>query len=164
MSVISDIAAGVAQSVTNPVGSVVGGVAGLIDTLVTRVWPDKAAQKQASDQMQLQLLQMEQTGELEQFKGNLAVTLAQIDVNKTEAQNTSVFVSGGRPAVLWVCVGGLAYQMLLRPFMEWGSAAWWHVPAPPSLDMGTLGTLLAGLLGIGAMHMNETIQANRSGK
>jgi hypothetical protein len=140
-----------------------GGVADLISTVIKRVWPDKAAQQQAQQQFDLQLLEMQQRGELDQFDGQIKLALAQVQTNNTEAANANFFVSGARPAVMWVCTTGLAYQMVARPFLQWASVGWWHVPIPPSLDMGTLTTLLLGLLGLGTMHMTENIVQARQG-
>lgn len=134
-----------------------GGIADLINTLITRVWPDKEAQQQAQQQFQLQLLQMEQRGELDQLDSQIKIQLAQIQTNDDEAKSGNFFVSGARPAVMWVCTTGLAYQFIARPFLQWASVGWWHVPIPPSLDMGTLTSLLFGLLGMGALHASETI-------
>ena len=36
------------------------------------------------------------------------VVKAQLEINKTEAQHASVFVSGWRPAIGWVCCLGMA--------------------------------------------------------
>lgn len=140
-----------------------GGVADLISTVIKRVWPDKEAQQQAQQQFDLQLLQMQQRGELDEFDGQIKLAMAQVQVNDDEAKSASFFVSGGRPACLWVCVTGLGYQIIARPMLAWASAGWWHIPIPPSLDMGTLLTLLFGLLGLGTMHVAENVMQGRQG-
>jgi hypothetical protein len=136
-----------------------GGVADLITTIIKRVWPDKAAQQQAQQQFELQLLEMQQRGELDQFDKQVQLALAQVQVDNTEAASGNFFVSGPRPAIMWICACGLGYQFLARPLFSWASVAWWHVPIPPSLDMQTLMTLLFGLLGLGTMHMTENIMS-----
>lgn len=141
-----------------------GGVADLISTVIKRVWPDKAQQQQAQEQFELQLLQMQQRGELDEYDKQVQLALAQVQVDNTEAASSSFFVSGARPFIMWICAGGLGYQFVARPLFSWASVAWWHVPIPPSLDMNTLMTLLFGLLGLGTMHMTENIQAARAGK
>lgn len=140
-----------------------GGVADLISTVIKRVWPDKEAQQQAQQQFDLQLLQMQQRGELDQFDGQVKLALAQVQTNNTEAANGNFFVSGARPAVMWVCTTGLAYQIVARPFLQWASIGWWHVPIPPAIDTNTLMTLLVGLLGLGTMHMTENVMQARQG-
>jgi hypothetical protein len=69
----------------------------------------------------------------------------QSDVNKIEAQSDSLFKSGWRPAIGWVCVLALAYQYLGRPF-----ASIWY-PGLPGLD-NMLWELMFGLLGMGALR------------
>ena len=41
---------------------------------------------------------------------------AQIEVNKVEAASSSLWVSGWRPAVGWVCVLGMAGNFMVIPF------------------------------------------------
>jgi hypothetical protein len=89
---------------------------------------------------------------------NADVLLAQgqMDINKIEAQSTSFFKSGWRPAVGWVCVVGLAYQFIGRPLLPWIlDACMYTVKDLPSLDMGSLLTLLGGLLGLGGLRTFE---------
>jgi hypothetical protein len=88
---------------------------------------------------------------------NAQMVSGQIDLNKLDAQSGSLFRSGWRPFVGWVCASGLAYQYLLQPFLAWGSGMW-HVSIPPSLDMATLMPLLLGLLGIASMRTVEKIK------
>lgn len=82
--------------------------------------------------------------------GQIAQIAAQSDaqqseVNKIEAQSDSIFKSGWRPAIGWVCVLALAYQYLGRPF-----ASIWY-PGLPGLD-NMLWELMFGLLGMGALR------------
>lgn len=82
--------------------------------------------------------------------GQIAQIAAQSDahqseVNKIEAQSDSLFKSGWRPAIGWVCVLALAYQYLGRPF-----ASIWY-PGLPGLD-NMLWELMFGLLGMGALR------------
>ena len=44
---------------------------------------------------------------------------AQTDVNAIEAANVSVFVSGWRPFIGWVCGIALAYQYVAAPLVMW---------------------------------------------
>lgn len=83
----------------------------------------------------------------------------QIAVNKLEAANASIFVSGWRPAVGWVCVLGLSYTFLMKPLLPWIIAVGALivgkqsiVPALPDVAMGDLIILLGGMLGLGVMR------------
>lgn len=100
--------------------------------------------------------------ELEGRKLDQAIDLAQIGVNNTEAQHTSVFVAGWRPAIGWVGAAAMAYQFLLYPLLTWGWAlaqANGHLPAgmqpPPMLDADALWVILSGILGIAGMRSFE---------
>lgn len=82
---------------------------------------------------------------------------SQMEVNKQEAASSSVFVSGWRPAIGWVCAGALFYQYLLVPLLTWATAAvGFNLPTPPSLD-GSLWELMFGLLGMGGLRTYEKI-------
>ena len=88
--------------------------------------------------------------------------LAQVEVNRTEAQHASVFVAGWRPAIGWIGAAAMAYQFLAYPLMQW---AWtWgqgagHIPAnlqpPPVLEADQLWVILSGILGIAGMRTYE---------
>lgn len=123
----------------------VGAVSGLVGKVIDKIWPDPIERAKA----QLELAKLEQSGAL-------AEMVAQTDINKVEAANASVFVSGWRPAVGWTCVGGLVYTFVAWPLITWSSTIW-QFPVPPTLDMGTLITLLGGMLGLGGLRTYEKI-------
>lgn len=114
--------------------------------LIDRLWPDKEKQ----DAAKLELLKLQQSGELASIAG-------QLEINKVEAASSSVFVSGWRPAVGWVSVTGLAVQFIVNPFCTWGAALMGHPVQFPPLDMGTLMTLLVGMLGLSGMRTVEKL-------
>jgi hypothetical protein len=130
-------------------GSVVKIGADLIDKLHTS---DEEKQK-----LKLQVMELEQRGELAELNADLAVRLAQIEVNKAEATNASVFVSGWRPAVGWVSVFGLAYQFLGQPLITF-IAAMFNRPPAPQIDVMDLLMLLGGMLGLSGMRTSEKIK------
>lgn len=118
--------------------------------LIDRLIPDPAQKSAAA----LALLQLQQSGELAQLTADTDLAKAQIDVDKAEAGNVNWFVSGWRPAVGWVCVMGLAYSFVLRP-LAGPLALKFAGVSLEALDMGTLLTLLTGMLGMGGMRMVE---------
>jgi hypothetical protein len=63
-------------------------------------------------------MKLQQSGELAQLAG-------QMDINKTEAASSNVFVSGWRPAIGWVCGAGFAVQFVIGPWAEWGDFTGW---------------------------------------
>lgn len=122
-----------------------------IVAIVNKLIPDKAAAAAAADQLKGMLAQ----GQLqEQLDSLTSVTTAQSDVNKVEAASTSVFVAGWRPAIGWVCAAAYAFQFLLRPLLQWGSAFIGHPIQLPGLD-DALTQLTYGMLGMGAMRTIE---------
>jgi len=122
-------------------------VLGLATSLIDRVFPDPAQKATA----QLELLKLQQSGELAQITG-------QLDINKIEAANVNLFVSGWRPAIGWVCALALAYQYLLRPLAGTAAVMLGHtLPPLPGLD-DNLWQLMMGMLGMGGLRTFEKVQ------
>lgn len=118
----------------------------VLGKILDKVLPDPAAR----DAAKLQLVQLAQNGELEVIRGQVAINVA-------EAANPSLFVSGWRPAVGWICAAAFGYSVLLLPLLSWLSVIWgWQVP--PSIDTGEIVMLLIGMLGLGTMRTAEKIQ------
>jgi hypothetical protein len=124
----------------------------VIDTvggIISKVVPDRAAAAAATAQLQTMALSGQLQEELIQLQ---AVTSAQSDINKVEAANPSLFVAGGRPAVIWICAAALALNLILGPLFVWGAALTGHPTPFPTLDPNLLMALLFPLLGLGAMR------------
>jgi hypothetical protein len=115
--------------------------------VIDRVWPDPEKAAAAK----LELFKMQQSGELAAMAG-------QMEINKVEAANPSVFVSGWRPAIGWVCGAGFAIQFVVGPLAEWGSAFYGAPVKFPAMDTGTMMPLLLGMLGLSGLRTAEKIQ------
>ena len=126
----------------------VGALLDIGSKLIDRFIPDPTAAANAK----LAMIQAQQSGELAVMANETALAKQQTDTNTAEATNPNVFVSGWRPYIGWVCGTGLAYQFLVYPIL----VAW--VPKIVQLDMGTLITLLSGMLGFGAMRTVEKLK------
>ena len=84
------------------------------------------------------------------------IALAQIEVNKAEAASGSLFKGGWRPAVGWVCAIAFAYHFIIKDLIIFGASfAGAELPELPEFDMGTLLTVLGGMLGIGGLRTYE---------
>ena len=84
------------------------------------------------------------------------IALAQIEVNKAEAASVSLFKGGWRPAVGWVCAIAFAYHFIIKDLIIFGASfAGAELPELPEFDMGTLLTVLGGMLGIGGLRTYE---------
>jgi hypothetical protein len=119
--------------------------------VLDRILPDPTQQAAAK----LELLKLQQNGELAQITG-------QMEINKVEAASGSVFVSGWRPGIGWVCGAGFAVQFVIGPLAEWGSALAGHPVKFPQMDTGTMMPLLLGMLGLGGLRTAEKLQDKAS--
>ena len=120
----------------------------LIKTGLEKYIPDANAREQAASQL---------AGQLH------AQVMAQIEVNKVEAASSNLFVAGWRPFVGWCCGSAYAYTFVVQPFLLFMLTAA-QVPINttqlPVLDMGELGVVLFGMLGLGAMRSYEKVKGN----
>jgi hypothetical protein len=121
--------------------------ASLIDKLI----PDK----KAADEAKLKLLDLQQSGELKLAEFEHQETIGQIELNKVEAQNSNLFVSGWRPAAGWACVAGLVYSFFISPIL--GACGIFS----PELDNNILMTMLFALLGLGGYRTFEKTNFNK---
>lgn len=122
-------------------------VADAVNTVVDRLVPDDNARQKVKDEIALELV-----------KANTAGQLAQIDVDKTEAANSNVFVAGWRPFIGWVCGAALSYQFVIAPIGVWVAGIAGHpIPVPPSLD-NMLWELIFGMLGMGTLRTVEKLK------
>lgn len=113
---------------------------------------------QQKAQAQLDLLKLQQSTEFKEIDAAVQMAGAQSDVNKVEASSTDPFVARWRPFIGWVCGVGLGVQFLVGPLLTWGAGLLGHSVAFPQLDMGTLLTLLLGMLGLGGMRTVEKLK------
>jgi hypothetical protein len=115
--------------------------------LIDRMWPDPSQAATAK----LELIKLQQSGDLAQMTG-------QLEINKVEAANANIFVSGWRPAIGWVCALALLYQYLVRPLAVAVFAAVGHpLPTMPGLDEN-LWQLMMAMLGMGGLRTFEKVQ------
>lgn len=132
------------------VGSVVEAVGKAADSLFTS---DKERLDAANESRKL---------DIEAQRIDAGLLTGQQEINKAEAAHASIFVAGARPAVIWVCVLGLAYQYLFHPLLTWGWALAQalgylatKVEPPPSLDLYDLMGILTGVLGLSGYRTFE---------
>ena len=80
----------------------------------------------------------------------------QLEINKAEAAHKSIFVAGWRPFIGWTCGVALAWHFVIAPFIMFFSAYFGlDMPALPDFDMGSLLTVLMGMLGLGGLRTFE---------
>ena len=86
------------------------------------------------------------------------ISLAQIEVNKQEAAHPSIFVSGWRPAVGWVCALGFGWNFVLLPFVNLGLELANTGVTMPLTDLTTMMPVLLGMLGLGTLRTAEKVK------
>lgn len=116
-------------------------VKGPLDKLI----PDKGQKAQFQHALEMEILR---TG------------MAQMEVNKAEAEHPSVFVAGWRPFIGWVCGFALAWHFMGYDILNWVRLAFLpDMPTPPALGGSeTLITVLLSMLGLGGLRTVEKIK------
>lgn len=121
--------------------SLIGPVTGLLDKFIE--------DKDAKNAMAHEIATMAE-------KAAHEAAMAQIEVNKAEAQHKSLFVSGWRPSVGWICSIAMGYHFVLQPVIVFAAtAAGATLPDLPEFDMDSLMTVLLGMLGLGGLRTYE---------
>ena len=116
---------------------IIGDIINIVGKVIEKIVPDKTKAAEMKHEIALSLVSSD---------------LAQMAINKKEAEHPSVFVSGWRPAVGWVCVVALAFNYIIAPLINWACAVWYPEIILPRLDITELMTLLFGLLGMGTLR------------
>ena len=123
-------------------------IAPILGNVLDRFFPDK--EKAAEAQRAIETALLENAAQ---------INLAQVEVNKEEAQHRTVFVAGWRPFIGWVCGIALAWHFVGVPvtifFIAWAGA---EVPELPAFDMNSLMTVLMGMLGLGGLRTFEKMK------
>ena len=117
--------------------------------VIDKLFPDP----EKANAAKLEMIKLQQSGEFKQIESALEMAKGQMEINKIEAASSNLFKSGWRPATGWTCVIGLFYQFILRPL-----AVGFNYGDFPPLELGTLITILGGLLGLGTLRTKEKIE------
>jgi hypothetical protein len=125
----------------DPLTAGIDAVSNIGSALIKHFFPDPT-QAAAAEQKLAEL----------KMSGDLAVLTGQLEINKVEASNTNLFVSGWRPFIGWVCGVGLAYHYLIYPILV---ALFPHIIP---LDAGDLIALVGTMLGMGGLRTYEKKQ------
>jgi hypothetical protein len=122
-------------------------VIGTIGSVLDKVIPDKNKRAEAQDQLQNLLTTQD-----------FQIALEQIKVNAIEAQSDSVFKSGWRPSVGWICSIAFALHFVIFPLLNWFIMLFGGQPILVPFHMDTLLTVLLGLLGMGTLRTVEKMK------
>ena len=114
--------------------------------IIDRVIPDPAAKLAA----QQKLTEMTLNRELAVMANDTKLIELQTSINLEQAKNPSLFVSGPRPALMWVGVFGVAWQWLFLPVGTFIYTSYYghDLPVkPPELSPDMM-IMLGGLMGL----------------
>ena len=116
------------------------------ERLIDHFFPDPEKQAQA----RLELLKMQESGELQRLAAATDLAKAQIDLDKAEVQSGSL-LGKWRGFLGWGLACSAIYQLILQPFIVTIVLIFsptFPVDRLPKLDWGQLGHILAGMLGL----------------
>ena len=97
--------------------------------------------------------------DLDAYKAETERMGGQVEINKIEAANSSLFVSGGRPFVVWVCAVALAYAAVIEPMARFVAKVWFGYDGDfPGINTDLTMQVLVGVLGLGAYRSFEKVK------
>jgi hypothetical protein len=107
----------------------------------------------------LEMQKAQQAFDLEIAKLDQQLVTAQTDINKIEAVNPSVFVSGWRPFVGWICAAALAYVAILKPLVRFIATVGFDYQGEfPKIDTNITMQVLLGMLGLGGLRSFDKLK------
>lgn len=116
--------------------------------LIEKFVPDTDAKNRAIEAWNLKVLEIA-----------AAEAQQQSETNKVEAQNSSLFVSGWRPAVGWASALAFAWMGVGQPVFSFVYTLTTKQPAPViALPSEMLMSILLGMLGLGGYRTIEKIR------
>ena len=116
-----------------------GAISDLAGTVINKIWPDKSET------------------EKQQLAAAVMVVQGQLDINKVEASNPSVFVSGWRPALGWICGAACAWNWIGLPIFKVALAFTAYKIEVSPANMTEMMPILMGMLGLGGLRTLEKI-------
>ena len=126
---------------------IIDSVLSIGSTILDRVIPDKNAREAAKEELARAINDQD-----------FQLALEQIKVNEAEASSDSIFKSGWRPAIGWVCGIAFSLHFVFFPILDWFLVLFGHTAIVIPFDMSTLMTVLGGLLGLGGLRTFEKMK------
>ena len=116
-----------------------GAISDLAGTVINKIWPDKSE------------------SEKQQLTAAVMMVQGQLDINKVEAANPSVFVSGWRPFIGWVCGSACAWNWIGLPIAKLALALIGHPLDLAQANLTEMMPVLFGMIGLGTLRTVEKI-------
>ena len=146
-----------------------------ISNLLGKLIPDKDKAQEAT----VKLAELAASGDESLVALTAAAMASQQELNKIDAQSTDKFRTRWRPSLGWVCVFGLSYEFVVRPFVVSavnilmlykptaetvdGAATVITDAAAliPSLNTPQIMSLVTALLGMSTLRTYETLKGRK---
>jgi hypothetical protein len=77
----------------------------------------------------------------------------QVELNKIEASQRSLFIAGWRPFIGWICGVGLSFAFVINPLIQWFTGK-----PGPELPLTVIMNLVIALLGLGGLRTYEKVK------
>ena len=136
---------------------VISGLFSAAQSLIERFFPDPEKKAAA----QLELLKMQQSGDLAELAATTDLAKLQVQVNLEEAKSTNWFVAGWRPFIGWTCGFGLLYVSIIEPLARFIAQVWFqYTGAFPFIDTNLTMQVLLGMLGLAAARTVEKVNGS----
>lgn len=118
-------------------------------TAIEKIFPDPS--KRADELFRLE--QLKQGGDLALMKAQVDLLLGQIEINKAEAQSSSLFVAGWRPFSGWIGGVAFAYAAIIEPIARFvAKVGYGYQGNFPEINTELTIQVLLGMLGLGLMR------------
>jgi len=124
-----------------------GDIGNLLTDIREAITGEKIKDPNKKAEIELKLSQLEQ-----------ALKQGQIQIDKAEAQNPNLFVSGWRPSIGWTGSIALFYTFIANPLIEWYCKLNHLNIEPPVMDTSMLFNLVIAMLGLGGYRTFEKIK------
>ncbi len=111
----------------------------LAGTVINKLWPDKTEAERA------------------QLAAAVSIVQGQLEINKAEAGSASVFVSGWRPAIGWICGAACAWNWIGLPVAKMGLALMGQQLDLAPANLAEMMPVLLGMLGLGGLRTLEKV-------
>ena len=117
-----------------------GAVSDLANTVINKIWPDKSAAEQ------------------QQLAAAVLIVQGQLEINKVEAASPSVWTSGWRPFIGWVCGTACAWNWIGISVISSMCEIMRNPVVLQKADVSEMMPVLLGLLGLGALRTYEKVK------
>lgn len=129
----------------------------ILDTagkVIDKIWPDK----NEAERIKVEMFKSQLDAELRKEDNEVRLMLAQLEINKKDAESEGWLQRNWRPMVGWTGVFGFAYSAVIEPAARFvAQVGFGYAGAFPAIDSTITMQVLFGLLGFGAFRSYEKV-------